>query len=390
MSEYLFVKSGLGLGGATTSDILTAKAMQDATGCDARFLTGYSTELSHRLLEHAGVTYEVDPTIDRESNMLPRAVAEAILRHTGDDTRVITSQFYSEQEAHIAEAITTVAERKPTAVRMHNAMGAAAINMYRTLPTETLALPIHDFMARRMQYISEHPTITIPPVFDPERFATSPDKEELAREVRRSYDIGVDDILLVQPTSILERKGPRTSLRLAAAIKEQLGRETHLLLSARPHSHESVREMGRVVALGIELDIDCLINGMSRKRRTDRNRVRDLLGAASLAAMPSYQDDVMLTIPESALTRTPIFTRAYRDAEGDPLFDSIYREGLECIVQEDNNEEPSPEVIRQACEVISGEKQFNLDANAGFASQFTPQGITSKLRQIHDYFDSHS
>jgi hypothetical protein len=383
MSEYLFVKPGMATGGATFADILTAEALRNTVGEDVRFLTGCTSLLAADFLVRHGLDVEVEPMLDRKNHAHPYKVAQAILDHTTEDTRVIASQFFANQEAAMSEALRIVAKETPLAVRMHNAFAATALTHYAELPPTTIGLPIHGFMEERMRRTAPQcETITIPPIFDTNRFTADLEiKEKKAAIVKQAYGIGPEEIVLVQPTNICSRKAPSTSVYLAAAIKEKTAKEVSLIIGGNPISYP--QETEKLVRLSTELDVICHMGG-----RCDSQRIGNLLCAAAFATMPSYVDDVMLSVAEAAYCRIPIFTRAYVDQEGEPVFDSVYGD-LDCIVQRDGDEMPNEGVVQGVCEVLEGERMLDLEGNATFVkSTFTARGIARKLEVLHRTFDA--
>jgi glycosyltransferase involved in cell wall biosynthesis len=389
MNEYLFVKPGMAAGGATTADVLTAHTLQEQTGWDVRFLTGYCSQFGHDLLERNSMAVEIEPMLDREHELPASTVADAILSYSGDNTRIVASQFFSPREAHLAEAIPAVAERIPTAIRMHNKLGEAALGQFEALPTSSICLPIHSFMEQHMQQLAPQcDTLVIPPIFDTNRF--EPDIQRRIEQdqiVRAQHGVHEDDVLLVQPTNIVARKGAGTALHLAAGIAADTGRNTHLLIAGDVKQSHNIGELSNLLQLSSRLGVDCLVDGLNTRRHRNFSRIGQLLCAADLATMPSYQDDVMLTIPESAYAGVPIYTRAYVDGEGHPLFESVYG-SLDCIVQRDMDVVPGRTVLEKAIRVIEGTERLDLEGNATFAKDnFTPQGIAPKLQTLHQLFN---
>jgi glycosyltransferase involved in cell wall biosynthesis len=389
MGEYLIVKPGLGVGGGTTADFLTAQALHKVTGWNVRFLTGFVAPFASDIARRESITVDVNSTLDRENTRPPQEVAAAILQNTSDDTRVITSQFFAVNEAPLAEAIVEVSTKAPTAVRLYNRLAKAAFASFVRLSPDTISLPIHDFMAQRMRNLApERKTIVIPPIIDSRRLEDdSARRRETARIVRDQHGVEDDDILFVQPTNITARKGASSTLHLAGQIQAATGRDTHVLIAGDVRSDEYIEEFARLLKLSSLLGVDCLVDGLNQKRQRTFNRIGELLCAADLATMPSYEDDVMLGIVHAACARVPIYTRAYKDGEGNPVFDSVYGQ-LDAIVQRDWNVIPRHDVVQQACEVLDGTRQIGLAANAAFAEQsFTAEGIADKLQDLHESFN---
>jgi hypothetical protein len=389
MNEYLMVKPGLAAGGATTSDLLTMAAIRDTLDVDVSLLTGYCDRLAGRMAEQKRLTMHIDPILDREREIPPTRVADAIMRHSSDDTRIVMSQFFAPREQRLGSVVVRVAEQRPTAIRMHNKLDLAANLHLVELPEKTISLPTHAYMEQRILDVAPQlNSLIIPPIFDEERFSFPFASEKRSSAlVRDGYGLNDDDVLIVQPTNIRRRKSPITSLHLAAQVQEATGIHTAFLIAGNTNDPAAADEAARLMSASRKLGVDLLIDGMSSRQYSKINRLGNLILSADMVALPSMEDDVMLTIAEAAYVGAPIYTRAFVDGEGNPLFDQFW-ESLDCLVQRDFEELPERGLVEQAIEIIGGSRTLDIEANAKFAAEhFTAKGISGEIQVLNSLFD---
>jgi hypothetical protein len=387
MTEYLFVKPGLATGGATTADLLTVAALRENTESEVRVLTGFCDEWATQIASEKDLKIELDPLLDRDGPADAKTIGEAILRDTKDNTRVIMSQFLSPKEEKFGEVAEIVAQRRPSALRMHNKLGETANAHLVNLPGSTISLPIHSFMERRILEQAPHITsLVVPPIFDEGRFTFDRDAAP-EPSVRASYRLDDNDVIILQPTNIQPRKSPMTSLLLASEVQKQTGLHTVCMVAGGLRQPGAPQEAARLLQASSDLGVDILIDGLSTKQQRRHHRIGEHMLSSNVVSVPSLQDDVMLALAEAAYMKLPIFTRAYVDGEGNPLFDTTYGQ-LDCLVQRNFNERPDAALVQAVADIVMARQEVAGAYNRSFVeARFTAPGIQDKLQELHLLFD---
>jgi len=165
-------------------------------------------------------------------------------------------------------------------------------------------------------------SIVIPNVFDFE--APPPPLDDYARNLRADLGIGESDILLLQPTRIVARKGIEHAIELAGRLSSSMSDRKIRLLVSHPERDEGSDYFHRVIDYARYLEVDLVIapERIARDRgiANDGRRVYSLADCylnADFVTYPSSYEGFGNAFLEAVYYRKPILVNRYSIFESD-------------------------------------------------------------------------
>jgi len=220
----------------------------------------------------------------------------------------------------------------------------------------------------------------IPNVLDPNMVGVLDDYNA---DLRDAFGIPKEALLLLQPSRIIERKCIEDSIRLAAALRDRLGRPAFLLITGPPgNGTEDDPYCQRLLALAEELAVPVVLGWrrifIRRGRAEGGNKIYATAAAyahADSVPFPSRLEGFGNPVIEAAANHLPLVVRHY------PVLDDMLEKGFEFVLLEDGLTEG---VVDQAVALLTARTARRvLTHNAGVVRRyFSPLTLEILLSEV--------
>jgi mannosylglucosylglycerate synthase len=207
-----------------------------------------------------------------------------------------------------------------------------------------------------------------------------PGMDDFNKDVRKDLGIADDDILLLQPTRIVSRKGIEHSIELVSRLKNPKAK----LVITHASGDEGYEYEGRVrnfaELMGIPLVIEPALFGEKRKTYPDgrkRYTLWDVYPHADFVTYPSIYEGFGNAFLEAVYFKKPILVNRYSIYETD-----IEPRGFDVITM---NGYITEAVVNQVRELLNNKEAVKkmVEQNFKIAQKFfSYQVLTSKLKSI--------
>ncbi len=381
-----YVKSGLGLGGASIADI-TLLASLTRMGYETEALVGYVDVSMQALLEARKISYSVDHSLDRYNITSPLKGAKNILGKLAACDVMVFSQAFCEREKGVGEVALLVSRKMPSVFRQHNYI--AQDDVYSQVMSG-VGLPVTQPMAdAHHAKNSRIRQIVTPPYIDNRRFRYSENEEhDIRRVVRDNLGIEDSDTVILQPTRLHPGKGIDYSLALAQILEQETGNPTYLLIAGGNEQLSDSMECQRSLSARLQETERARCIFLNRTQEGMRyRRMADYMLAADLIAAPSMQETFGMTIAEAALCRKPVITKPYLDgcaaavqATTYGTFDLILEERLAIV--------PTDRVLQRTIDILgsTSTRTSMVEHNFPLAQQYTLEFLENTPELVNSWW----
>jgi len=207
----------------------------------------------------------------------------------------------------------------------------------------------------------------VPNYFD---FVDIQKQDSYNRDFRESFGIAKGDILLLQPTRILERKRIERSIEFSAKLSKALKKNCVLLITGPPAINISpdylpmlsnkTRGLGANVVFGHKQIF------LHRKKNEKGEKVYSIADAYAHADMVTFPSDIEgfgNVVIEACVHKKPLFTHNY------PVLKEILEKGFDFLLME--SDEIQPKLVNRAKKLLSNaaERKKMVEKNYRLAKQ---------------------
>jgi len=198
---------------------------------------------------------------------------------------------------------------------------------------ETIHVVINRLAQRELRLRHGILATRIPNVLDPNMIGALDDYNA---DLREAFGIPKEALLFLQPSRIIERKCIEDSIRLAAAVRERLGKPAFLLITGPPgNGREDDPYCQRVLSLAEELSVPVVLGWRRifiRRGEDEQGKIYSIADAyahADLVTFPSRLEGFGNPVIEAAANRLPLLVRHY------PVLDDMLEKGFVFVLLED-------------------------------------------------------
>jgi hypothetical protein len=375
--NIVVIRTGIGLGGSTFSDLGNIKILLDM-GSKVTLVTGFiSPEVQAQAQTLSNLEIRQVPELDRRFRFSDRTshietIKQAILDSTAGTDMVIFSQPFSGDAPLFSEALSSLELEVPIGMRSYDPIREK--EAYAALSENSFGLPNTRIISNQMK--SANPNlraIVVPEYID----IRKPSPSEVIK-LKNTLDIDEHDIVILQPTRTDQRKRTDRGLHLAVQLQEFLpDRKVHYIIAAtskRPEDQPVIAELNQFAGQ----------NNFANLRLMDSVPPEQMAVYMSMATITTFmsQYEGWGRIPaESSLLEKMCVTSRYINTEGDKVFDKGYF-GFRFITEEDPFAKGvSNATIGRVLQYIHNPESYRatIASNLLKAQQFTPDALRMKL-----------
>jgi len=375
--NIVVIRTGIGLGGSTFSDLGNIKMMLDM-GSRVTLVTGFmSPEAQAQAQTLSNLEIRQVPELDRRFRFSDRTnhieiIKQAILDSTAGTDMVIFSQPFSGDAPLFSQALSSLELEVPLGMRSYDPIREKAA--FATLSENSFGLPTTRVISNQMK--STNPNlraIVVPEYID----IRKPEPSEVIK-LRNTLNIDDNDIVILQPTRTDQRKRTDRGLHLAVQLQDFLpDRKVHYIIAATSKRPEDQPVIAELQAFSEQ-------NNFENLRLLDsipQDQMSVYMSMATITTFMSQYEGWGRIPAESALLERMCVTSRYVNTEGDQVFDKGYC-GFRFITEEDPfGQGVSRATIGRALQYIHnpGSYRATIASNLLKAQQFTPDAVRIKL-----------
>lgn len=323
------VKSGLFAGGASYADIAFCARAERLGLASTHVVTGGIDAQMRTYIDHAGLSYEIDPRLDRgNTGEKVSALTALSAREASRKRAVVLSQPFCSGRP-MAVAAATVGSKIPLILRHHNPFVEfeslySEVNQGVSVPNQAALEARCRTLNPKIEVIEMNPTI----IGSAELPADAAARQDMRIALRHALGVESSDVLVLQATRINLQKGADVSLELCGKIQRLLDRSSPVrkirLLYAghlddpgvRAHLLRVCVRQGLLPNQIVFLDGD--LTGLPART------FLDVAVACDLAVAPSRRDTFGMTIAEACLAMAPYVTTRWGDEVESDNYGLVY------------------------------------------------------------------